>query len=290
MTPTPTFLLSKNRLTWHLLIWVILVFNSCVNTKKTGEVWIPKGQRYYKVAQNGAAVPAIYFKELTAPAKAQVVLPTTGKEYLSIKFTHPTAVSETEFDIPIQDRDIPIDQGSFFPMEPKDHKALGSTDELKKYVDGTFRYWQIQRAFQALTIPIQYRPRINEFTPAAASSNFNVGVGWVNKFTLTTYKKLYTTEETPVFLSHNIRNVAFSPGIFIAPTAIALTSANTNGVIKNNATVLGSTAGIIGVIGVDNLNFGVATGFDRTFGTFAKPWIYNKKAWVGLVFSIDFIK
>jgi hypothetical protein len=278
-----------------------------MNTKKFNTSWVPKGQHLYQIAPGAPGQPAqlryqVLQKGITVVATLPTTLTTEGRvtiklvrpaDAASITAAHPAVPTNTGNPIPddadcppkpvqLHNNGYPASPAYYFPLDPNDRPCHFAAD--KKFV-----LWQYQSAFQALTIPIQYRPRLNEFTPAAATASFNIGVGWVHKFTKVTYRRI-NFPGTDQFLSHRIDNLSFSPGIFVAPTAVALTSTNTNGTLKNNTTVLGSTAGILGVVGYNDVNVGLAVGFDKIYGAYSSQWIYNGNVWVGLVFSIDFIK
>jgi hypothetical protein len=280
---------KPEKIKYFILVLVFLC--SCMNTKKLNTVWIPKGQVLYLIHSSPPDASeirdSIFFKKLTSGITAQVLLPsaTTPDSRVVIKLSGDAESHMIDIDIPQIENDIP--EQAFFPLSPKERREYATL--TRKQTDGKFIVWQYQQAFQALTVPVQFRPRLNEFTPATASGNFNIGVGWVHKFTRVTYRK-FELGGSKNFSSNVLNNFSISPGIFIAPSVISLTSANTNGNVKNNMSVLGSTAGILGVVGYNNLNMGLAVGFDKTYGALDKTWIYNGNLWIGLVFSIDFLK
>ena len=171
----------------------------------------------------------LYYKELTSGVKAKIKLPEgASRERLDIVFLERMENKEKidSFKLP----DAQNQNGTFFPLETtrtfkEEERGVLSSDK--------FRYLEIRPVFQAMSIPVKVRFKLNDSTKSAASSSFNVGIAYGAKFTHTVYRKLYYKDSSKLnFLNHNFRKISFSPGIFLGPKLFILKELNTYSVLK----------------------------------------------------------
>lgn len=275
-------------------ISLVLLLSACVNSKKFGSVWIPKGQQYYERRTNFDTPGETIIKErLTRGAVAQLTANADGSfSPSSITFIDsPQAVIISQRP-PTQDDTEKA--AAFFPLQhdTSDKKVLRG----KLYRSSIFKYLDIRPVAQAITIPFKYRFRLSDAFPSTASTDFSVGFAAGVKFTNFRYRKFFTKDGSGNYTPYNdyTSQWTFSPGIFIAPSAIDLDSAHTSGMVAVARTVIGATGGAYFVVGYNSFNLGAAIGFDKTFGTGPKSWVYSGKPWLGIIFrliySSDFCK
>jgi hypothetical protein len=271
-------------------VLLVLGLSSCVNTKKFGYVWIPKGQVYYDRTHStnlkpGGTVDSMYLKKLVAGARAILTSNPDGSFIPStINF-----VDDTTKAIVLTGRLSITDTepyGSVFPILQDSVNKIPIKRNI--YRSGYFRYTEIHFVVQALTIPFKYNFKINDSILSNATADFNIGVAFGLKFTENTYRKFYNFQnKTYSPINDYTTNWSFTPGIFIAPTVVEVDSALTGGKVTMDRNVIGLTTGAFFVVGYNSFNLGLSLGFDKTFGSGPSAWIYNGKPWIGLVFAVD---
>ena len=289
-----TYMLQGN-LKCHFAIFISLIImtSSCVNTKKLGNVWVYKGQKYYIRAPHGLppATDTSFKKTLKKGVTAKIKLPDgVTRDRIDIVFLEQMNNKDSNLVSPaaIQVRFQNNGNGTFFPLDT----TIAYSPETRGVVSSRkFRYLEIKPIIQALSIPVKLRFKLNDSTKSTASASFNVGIAYGAKFTHNVYKKLYYIDSARQnVLNHNFKRISFSPGVFLGPTVIDLKAANTYNNIKKDRSTPGLTYGAFFVIGYNEFNLGIALGADRVFGTQEKNWMYNGKMWLGFVFAIDLVK
>lgn len=275
----------------RLILFLLLIagLSSCVNTKKFGIVWIPKNQHIYQKVNASVGAPeptdSVVEWNLTKGAKARVTAPTAPSDVVTIKFVQNMTERRQRDSAWVSTTNDPASNGCYVPnlsAALKDNSPIIATPK--------FRYWDIRPVFQTLSIPIKFRPATGDIK-SAASASFNVGFTYAFKFTHNTYKRvLWQDGGSSAFLAHRQTKMTYAAGPFLGPTVVDLKAGNTNGVVTKDRSVVGATYGIIGIVGYNELNAGLAIGCDNVFHTEKGSWIYNKKLWLGVVIAIDIIK
>jgi hypothetical protein len=268
----------------------LLSLSACVNTKKFGSVWIPAGQLHYeRITDFDKPQEAILKKKLTKSAIAQLFQNSDGSFLPStIHFIDSPQVKLISSRRPTQDDAEKT--GAFFPLQHDDNDKYHLKGKL--YSSSLFKYMDIRPVAQAIAIPFKFRFRISDAFPSTASSDFSVGFAIGEKFTNCRYRKFFFKDGAGNYSPYNdyTSQWTFSPGVFIAPTAIDLDSAQTEGSVSIPRTVIGATAGVFFVAGYNSFNLGAAIGFDKTFGSGPKNWVYSGKPWLGIIFAVDIFK
>ncbi len=274
-------------------VFICATFFSCVNTKKYGSVWIPKGQSYFKKWQGGiilAPADSMGMYRLNQGAKAKLKIPDGAPpNRFEITFIENVDGKETLLNKYELTGLNSIGYGTFFPRDD----TLVSLDKGYIFQSNTFKFWEYRPVLQALSVPLKIRPRLNDSTASIASSSFNVGFAYGFKLTKNIYRKYYysKTGSSPYsLLNNNFKKVSFSPGFFIGPTIVDLKATNTTSIIKKDRSVAALTTGGYLVVGYNEINLGFAFGMDKTFGPLQGKWIYNGKPWFGVVVALDIIK
>lgn len=264
---------------------IILIFSSCVNTKKTSAVWIYKGQEYYQrtTFPLTSGVDSLYKKKLNKGVPAKI---SYKDDYIAITFLNKMKGYE---DTIYRSRITASENNPlkyFFPYD-----TLLSSSQKGITNSAKFSYLEIKPVFQALSIPVKLRRKLNDTVRSVASSSFNVGITAGIKFTHSVYRKIYYEDNgKQTFLNNYTKKINLSPGWFLGPAILDLKAANTNNFVKKDRSVLGLTTGAFLVAGYNEFNLGLAAGWDLGLGSPGKEWIYHKKMWIGFVLAIDIIK
>jgi len=152
-----------------------------------------------------------------------------------------------------------------------------------------FWYHDERLVFQTLTIPFKIRPHLRgslkDSFPSVTETGLNLGFAGGYKFSwnrFSTSKNLWGS---------NTNRLSLTPGIFLSGGAAELKKANTRDPIiqfeRKTATI---SPGLFFVLGFNNINFGYALGNDFATGPGAKGWLYQGKAWHGVIVALDIIK
>lgn len=134
-----------------------------------------------------------------------------------------------------------------------------------------------------VTILFKYRPSTSNF-PNQLNTNFN-GVGYIgyrsDLYRLSSEKTALNT------LQKNISHFGYSLGIFGGLGATFMSPYVTNNSIATEYDGVLITKGIAGLIGIGNLTFGAAIGFDHLLDKNHKQWIYQAKPWIGFTVGLN---
>jgi hypothetical protein len=260
----------------RLLFTISLVFCllSCVNTKKLNVVWVFKNQVIYEntADSNGKAIiiKDSIIKPLTVKlTKVDSVLSITMYEGKVLKDT--LKLSKTAL----------LPNGLFFPYVEQFSGGSSTFVGSKKLV-----YLSSSPVLQALTIPVKVRFATSGYPyEAEASINLAIAFGW--KFTHTVYRNFYH-RKTGLFVSSVNNHYSITPGLFVGPSIVELTSQNSLSSYDRN--VLSLAYGAMLVFGLNRLNIGIALGLDDALGNDDKNWIYQGKPWLGATISFDLIQ
>lgn len=277
-----------------LILSISLFLFSCVNTKKTGEVYLPARQEYFKRTYNGDITnpkDSIINIKLINPKRAKVTLPAAATDFLKIQFTE--SIAPTDLSVTSSRLATGNDPSAFGNYVPEFSLTVpnGVNNNQSFTSPQKFRYIEFKKALQALSIPLKFRPGIRDTIPNSASAAFNVGFAYAFKFTEFNYKRLYWNDNGSAKpLGHLTNKFTYAFGPFIGPTIVELKSANTDGKVKKDRSVAALTLGGFFVFGVNEFNAGLAFGIDKTFGDQAGTWMYSGKPWLGVIVAIDIIK
>lgn len=85
----------------------------------------------------------------------------------------------------------------------------------------------------------------------------------------------------------NINHFGYSVGIFAGLGATFMSPYVTNNRIATEYDGVVITKGIAGLIGIGNLTFGAAIGFDHLMDKNYKKWIYQSKPWAGFTVGLN---
>lgn len=260
----------KKKLNWLIIILVLLA-SSCVNTKKLKTVWIYRNQNVYKNYDDTTSFPSQDKLITTKTLKGTKVKIEEKDDHLKIEF-----LGESELKSVTTNYDKAGRTYYYFP-------------ELKNELSSSkLKYMEISPVFQAISTPFKVRPSINDSIPYQVSKSINLGMSYGWKFTHKSYNNFYYSDGT--YLNKQTNSISFVPAIFFGPTTVDLKASNTDGKILNDRSVLGINTGFMFVVGVNRFNLGVSTGLDFGIGSDAKNWNYQSKPWIGFVIGIDFIK
>ncbi len=134
-----------------------------------------------------------------------------------------------------------------------------------------------------LTIAFKYRPYTAGF-PNQFNTNFNAA-GYFghrsNRFILSFDKNPLGTYQP------NIKYFGYSLGVFAGLGATAINPFVTNNMVNAEYDGLVITKGIAALIGLGNLTFGAAIGFDHLMDKNHRTWIYQSKPWIGFTIGLN---
>lgn len=278
--------------------FIVFLFSSCINTKKTNTIIVPKGQELSHTESVAAAAGHYKTTFYTNPKKILAKLkndPSDSKTKTIIFQPLTTDKNKLEKKEKNKAENYPqVDNaGEYsFYSEPQANNSDSYTGLNLK--SGTkFRFNLNEPIFQALTIPIKLRPSLGEENlKSTASASFNVAFSYGRKFTYKTYSQqfLYDDSDKEISSASSIQAFTLIPGFFLGPTVVSLDSSNTAGHIKPSQSVVGGSLGGFTIIGLNSFNIGVAVGCDFVFGRQPSNWDYNAKPWLGLIVGIDLFK
>ena len=134
-----------------------------------------------------------------------------------------------------------------------------------------------------LTIPFKYRPYTSGF-PNQLNTNFN-GAGYIGHRS-DCYLLSYDKNALNAY-ERRMNHFAYSLGFFGGFGATSMNSFVTNNQVQSEYDGVVITKGIGGLIGLGNLTFGAAIGFDHLLDNNRKAWIYQGKPWVGLTVGLN---
>lgn len=150
----------------------------------------------------------------------------------------------------------------------------------------SYRYGKLM--LQTLAIPLKIRPKVEkagETIYGQAEAAFNVGfaLGW--KFSFDRWSP------TKNLLGSNSSKFSLTPGALVNFGSTTLDDKNTRPKLAIARRAFTISTGIVGLVGWNNVNFGVAYGWDFPTGRFKEDWFYaNKRNWFGLIIALDLLK
>ncbi len=259
---------------YYLFLLPACLLISCVNTKKLDSVYVYKKQIIYegKTDINGRNI--ILRDSITAP----LIIKITKKDsFMAITKYEGELRSDTFRTNVIR----PTYQGLFFPYYDTATAGKSTFVGSKK-----LKYISTSPVFQALTIPLKVRfGQASMPYEAEGSINFGVAFGW--KFTHHEYENFYH-RKTGLFVSNENNHYSITPGIFVGPAVVELTTQNS--LVSADRNVLSFSYGAMLVFGINRLNIGLALGFDNAVGNRNEDWIYQGAPWMGFTISFDLIQ
>ena len=134
-----------------------------------------------------------------------------------------------------------------------------------------------------LTVPFKFRP---ERMTMPAQLNANVNGNFFIGFRYDQYKIKY---KTTFIGSHKrqINHFGYSIGLFNGLGATAMNPWVTNDKISVEYDGVVFMKGVAVLLGIDNLNFGIAVGVDHLMDKNRKHWIYQGCPWIGLTLGLN---
>lgn len=151
----------------------------------------------------------------------------------------------------------------------------------------SLRYFDSKFGLQTLTIPLKFRkalPQDPVMFPKQVETGVNLGFapGW--KFTYNVYKP------NKNLFDKYLSQYSFTTGVLFGLGATDLKGAtNAPGLIGDRKAPLFSY-GFYGMLGVHNINFGLAWGKDKVMGEGKENWVYQNEPWWGVFVALDLIK
>jgi hypothetical protein len=285
---------------------VAVVFSSCVSTEKFNAIRIPADQVVYEqvkqASQQGATIKYFLIKKvLEQPIYAQAETTDPDKPFKITKVLGNAEFSKADT---IENLKSKVFDNDVLYVFPKNYEFKDKAIKLKEYksidyiVGGKFIYKTSKSVFQAVSIPFKIRPK-KESTPYQVSTGVNIGFAYGIQNTRHTYKKTYhytgnkandpsMKDLSPIH--QRTSSVSFTYAPVLGLTTVSLTKENTNDTVAEDRTVLGANVGALALLGINQLNLGLAVGIDYGFGSKAKEWIYQGDPWLGIVVALDFIK
>jgi hypothetical protein len=144
----------------------------------------------------------------------------------------------------------------------------------------------------ALTIPLKYRPKKSGEGLKAVSEEFTTAIN-INAFVGGTVwgKTSFHYREKVGNISNTVK---VTLGGIIGASTVTLNKSNTS---ASDSPILDDTEitkgllslGVGGVGSFNKINVGVFLGWDRSMGTDAARWNYNKRPWFGLAFGYSLV-
>lgn len=134
-----------------------------------------------------------------------------------------------------------------------------------------------------LTIPGKFRPATAGF-PQQLNANFN-GAIYIG-YRVDNYHINYKRTDIGSY-KKNITHLGYSLGFFNGVGASAINPWVTNDAITSEYDGFIYGSGVAGIVGINNLTFGVAVGADHLLDKNRKYWLYQTKPWIGLVLGLN---
>ncbi len=152
-----------------------------------------------------------------------------------------------------------------------------------------FGYSYSKLMIQTLAIPLKIRPQIKSLKnedslSSQVESTFNIGFAIGPKFVFERWK------DSKNLLGTNSNRITLAPGALINFGSTTLDDKSTRPKLTLPRKAFTCTVGIVGLIGFNNVNVGIATGWDFVFGSRNEDWLYQGKNWVGFIVGLDLLK
>lgn len=283
-------------------VGIVSLTVSCVNTKRTGHVWITSGNNLYKNSDttiSGSPVNVAAKHQLQQGMRAEVEL-SDDEDYIEIT---PVDAEQTSLVDTVQNSSVSKGNGSYYFANDEDFSLKAADAETRRtrsrYIAGDkLVYWKGQFVSQAVSIPIKYRFPTTKWGadfPYDAETDFNAGYafGWQQTRVKAYFIYHQRAGEAIDFDTYKLheRTISFSWAGFVGPVTQTLGGDNTGNTIAGERNVLGYSAGGLVVLGVNRFNFGLALGYDDLFGkTIGNRWAYDRRPWLGFVVALDFVE
>lgn len=150
-----------------------------------------------------------------------------------------------------------------------------------KPVNYTFTKFSLDIDF--ISIPLKFRPAVSGF-PAQLNATINGGLFVGRRADIYRLRKSFDPLGLPI---SSIQHYGVSFGAFTGlGSAVMNPSVTANGIEREYDAVV-IPAGITGLLGYNNLTFGIATGVDHMLSRDRKLWIYKGKPWIGLTVGLN---
>lgn len=262
-----------------LLVTLIVVFTSCTETK------ILAGNILYNYDRSPGATGVT---KQQANVSTEVKKIEEGSSLLKITFINTpsfpmlgTQLALSASDITSRGVSVASNKTFYFLDEPADNilNPAGFQNER-------FTYFTRNYGLQSISIPIKFRSRQGKdnLIPPGVETSFNFGTALVMKNSWN-YFRLKAN-----FLGKKTTQLSLSPGLgigFGTADLDPLTNAPGLGTKRKSATF---NYGGLFLVGLNNLHFGYAIGFDKAMGAGGSNWTYNDVLWQGIALSVDILK
>jgi hypothetical protein len=256
-----------------ILVAVVLIITSCGEKKR-----LTKGNYYYKYVDNSST------RLGNQPKQDQLVIYHFDQAQdfkLEDKTTY-QVVSDPIFAtaMPFKTIDLKKDYPAKIKLNGVIYTNESDINEAKVY-QRSLRYWERKLTVAPLTIPLKFRSKIDDGSkyPAQLETGINIGFSPAYKFTYNVYNP------TKKYLGNTLNQYSISVGPFLNIGGTALKAAsNAPGLPVDREAATWSYGGAI-VFGVNKISFGYALGADQVMGDGKSYWVYQKKAWQGILFS-----
>jgi len=259
-----------------------LLLSICLLSSCIGQKYVYKHNILYDV--EGAPNTAVHVKEVTRPFPATiepkgdllVVKPAQGIDVSRVTYSTTDTPAEA-----IPAAKLLLNRKLYFPETDL------VTDNNKK---DKLKYFDTKPVFQALTIPLRIRPKLDrsrylDSFPQQAETGVNVGLSFGWKFS----HNIYNVNKN--ILGQNLNSYSLIPGIFLGLSTADLSKAKTrNPSIDFDRKAAAVTAGGYLMMGINNINLGIAWGTDFATGNGHRQWVYQGKGWYGVIVALDLIK
>jgi len=162
--------------------------------------------------------------------------------------------------------------------------ATNLPDQLSVYIPTKQRLIESSLDIDILTALFKVRPNAQNVLPSQLNANFNgnIYIGHRTDIYQIHYKK------NPLDLyKRQINHFGFSSGLFLGLGNTAINPSTTDKAISSEYDGLVLQKGIAGIVAVNKLTIGVGIGFDNLLDKNNKFWIYENKAWFGLMLGLN---
>ncbi len=294
------------------LILTIAVVTSCTTTQNLEQIQLSKNNylmthRSNPTGESGKRDSIIIYKTESKPLASvnldsdKLLITIPSKDDLTVVYI---SRAFTDTDLPDQKKYMILNEYYYLDLlnshDTNLRNELGNEIKLtnkpiikcdEKWSDyrfsGKLKYFEKKQIFQTIVIPFKIRAKTNS-KPSDFSTGFNAGFAYGWQWKRTTIKPIFHKEDKKM-KGYDKKELAFSLAPFIGLTPVKLNPDNTNNTILTEKSVVGYSAGAIGVFEINNFNLGIAFGFDHGVED-SENWDYQNKIWTGLVIGIDLIK
>jgi hypothetical protein len=261
------------------LALVALLMQSCAETRiRSGNVLY----RYDRTVGTSGVTKHL----VNVPTQAKKIEEGTG--FLKVTFANPPGFPTVGAQIGLAPSDITA-RGVGSTNSTTYHFLEESDDNITNpsgYQTERFRYFTRTYGIQSVSIPIKFRGRqgVNNAIPANVETSLNLGAALVMKNTWNAFRLKAN------FLNRKTTQISLSPGIGIGFGTTDLDpTVNAPGLGSKRKSATFNYSGFF-MLGLNNIHFGYAVGFDKALGAGGSRWTYDNVVWQGIVLSIDLLK